>query len=69
MKFLPYVLKHLRRNKVRTLLTVLAMAFCIFLFCVLQTSLEAINSGLKSANAARIVARNKVSLIFGLPLS
>jgi putative ABC transport system permease protein len=69
MKFLPYVLKHLRRNKVRTLLTVLAMAFCIFLFCVLQTSLEALNSGLKSANAARIVTRNRVSIIFGLPLS
>jgi len=69
MKFLPYVLKHLRRNKVRTVLTVLAMAFCIFLFCVLQTALEAINYGLKSANASRIVARNRVSLMFGLPLS
>jgi putative ABC transport system permease protein len=69
MRFLPYVLKHLRRNKVRTALTALAMAFCIFLFCVLQTSLEAINYGLKSANASRIVTRNKISLIFGLPLS
>jgi putative ABC transport system permease protein len=69
MKFLPYVLKHLRRNWVRTLSTVAAMAVCIFLFCVLQTVIEAVNYGLKSASASRIVTRNKVSLVFGLPLS
>ena len=33
MKFLPYLLKHLRRNWVRTASTVMAMAVCIFLFC------------------------------------
>jgi putative ABC transport system permease protein len=69
MKFLPYVLKHLRRNWVRTVSTVLAMAVCIFLFCVLQTVIEAVNYGLKSASASRIVTRNRVSLVFGLPLS
>ena len=31
MKFLPFVLKHLRRNWIRTTSTVLAMAVCIFL--------------------------------------
>ena len=30
MKFLPFVLKHLRRNWVRTVSTVVAMAICIF---------------------------------------
>ena len=39
MKFLPYLLKHLRRNWFRTTLTVLAMSVCIFLFCTLQTVL------------------------------
>ena len=43
MKFLPYLLKHLRRNWFRTTLTVLAMALCIFLFCTLQSVLAQIN--------------------------
>ena len=40
MKYLPYVLKHLRRNWIRTAQHVLGMALCIFLICVLQTVLE-----------------------------
>ena len=42
MKFLPYLLKHLRRNWVRTTSTVLAMGLCIFLFCTLQSVLAEI---------------------------
>ena len=69
MKFLPYLLKHLRRNWVRTLSTVLAMALCIFLFCVLETVIKAVNFGLQSASASRLVTRHAVSLVFNLPLS
>src|SRR5207245_9936666 len=42
MKFLPYVLKHLRRNWLRTACTVLAMSVCIFLFCTLRTFVVAV---------------------------
>lgn len=69
MKFLPYLLKHLRRNWIRTGSTVVAMAVCIFLFCVLQTVIRAVNYGLESANASRLVTRHAVSLVFNLPLS
>lgn len=69
MKFLPFVLKHVRRNWVRSASTVLAMAVCIFLFCTLQTVLEAVNWGLKSANASRLVSRHALSLANNLPLS
>ena len=69
MKFLPYLLKHLRRNWLRTLSTVLAMALCIFLFCVLETVIDAVNFGLQSASASRLVTRHAVSLVFNLPLS
>ena len=69
MKFLPFVLKHLRRNWIRTLSTVVAMAICIFLFCTLQTVLEAVNWGLQSANASRLVTRHALSLANMLPLS
>ena len=36
MKFLPFVVKHLRRNWIRTTSTVVAMAVCIFMFCTLR---------------------------------
>jgi putative ABC transport system permease protein len=69
VKFLPFVLKHLRRNWVRTLSTVAAMAICIFLFCTLQTVLVSINDLLASTSANRLISRNAVSLVFNLPLS
>jgi putative ABC transport system permease protein len=69
MKFVPFVLKHLRRNWIRTLSTVIAMSVCIFLFCTLQTVLASINGMLESTSASRLVTRNAVSLVFNLPLS
>jgi putative ABC transport system permease protein len=69
MKYLPFVFKHLRRNWVRTLSTVLAMAMCIFLFCTLQTVLAEVNAQLASSSATRLVTRHAVSLVFPVPLS
>jgi putative ABC transport system permease protein len=69
LKYLPYVLKHLRRNWIRTTSTVLGMAVCIFLFCTLQTVLAAIDYSLQSASASRLWTRHAVSLVFTLPLS
>jgi putative ABC transport system permease protein len=69
MRFVPFVLKHLRHNRVRTSSTVLAMVVCIFLFCTLQTIVTAINWELKSANASRLVVRNAISLFYSLPLT
>jgi putative ABC transport system permease protein len=69
MKFLPYLLKHLRRNWFRTTLTVLAMAMCIFLFCTLQSVLAQINALLDSTSAKRLVTRNSVSIVFEVPLA
>ena len=69
MKYLPYVLKHLRKNWIRTGSTVLGMAVCIFLFCTLQTVLTALDASLQSASASRLWTRHSVSLVFTLPLS
>lgn len=69
MKFLPYLLKHLRRNWVRTTSTVLAMGLCIFLFCTLQSVLAEIGALLESTSANRLVTRHSVSLVFNLPLA
>jgi putative ABC transport system permease protein len=69
MKYLPYLLKHLRRNWIRTTSTVLAMALCIFLFCTVQSVLAAVDALLASSSANRLVTRHAVSLVFNLPLS
>ncbi|HUI82575.1 MAG TPA: ABC transporter permease, partial [Candidatus Binatia bacterium] len=69
MKFAPLILKHLRRNWIRTLSTVLAMSVCIFLFCTLQTVVEAVNFGLHAGNASRLVTRHAVSLVYNLPMA
>jgi putative ABC transport system permease protein len=69
MKFLPFVLKHLRRNWIRTTSTVVAMAICIFLFCTLQSVLAEINALLEASNASRLITRHAVSLVFNLPLA
>jgi putative ABC transport system permease protein len=69
MRFLPLILKHLRRNWIRSLLTVMAMAVCIFLFCTLQTFVAAVNQNLRTANDSRLVTRHAVSLVFNLPVS
>jgi putative ABC transport system permease protein len=68
MRYLPFILKHLRYNWIRTASTVLAMVVCVFLFCTLQTIIVAINWELRSANASRLVVRNAVSLFYSLPL-
>lgn len=69
MKYAPLVLKHLRKNWIRTLSTVLAMSVCIFLFCVLQTVISAVNFGLTAGNTNRLVTRDYVSLANNLPIS
>jgi putative ABC transport system permease protein len=69
MKFLPYLLKHLRRNWIRTGSTVVAMAVCIFLFCTLQTVLAEVNNLLEGTSANRLITRHAVSLVFNLPLA
>ncbi len=69
MKFAPYILKHLRRNWIRTTSTVLAMGVCIFLFCTLQSVLAAINDMLQSSSANRLVTRHAVGLTNDLPLA
>jgi putative ABC transport system permease protein len=67
MKYLPYILKHLRKTWIRTGSTVLGMALCIFLICVLQTVAAAINNALQGGAADRLVTRHRVSLVFNLP--
>jgi ABC-type lipoprotein release transport system permease subunit len=69
MKYFPYVLKHLKRNWIRTASTLTGLALCIFLICVLQTVLDAIRRTTEDADPSRIITRHAVSVNFRLPLS
>jgi putative ABC transport system permease protein len=69
MKFLPYVLKHLRRSWLRTASTMAGMALCIFLICVLQTVLDAMNRNIEATRPDRIATRHAVSLVFNMPMA
>ena len=69
MKYLPFVLKHLRRNWIRTASTVVAMAVCIFLLCTLRSVLSEVDSMLAASSSTRLVTRHSVSLTFNLPVA
>lgn len=66
MKWLPFVLKHLGQNWIRTASTAAAIAVCIFLFCTLQTFVASLRGSL-GQGTARLVTRNSVSLFYSLP--
>jgi putative ABC transport system permease protein len=69
VRFLPFVLKHLRATWVRTASTVVAMALCIFLFCTLQTVLDHFDRFVESRNPRRLITRNGVSIMGAVPLA
>ena len=69
MKYLPYILKHLRKTWIRTLSTVAAIALCIFLISVLQTALQAFYGGLENASTERLITRHRLSLAEDIPLA
>jgi putative ABC transport system permease protein len=67
MKHLPYILKHLRKNWIRTASTIAAMALCIFLIASLQTVLAAFYGTLDTAATDRLITRHRISLAENLP--
>jgi putative ABC transport system permease protein len=66
MKWVPFILKHLGQNWIRTASTAAAIAVCIFLFCTLQTFVASLRGSLNEGTA-RLVTRNSVSLFYSLP--
>jgi putative ABC transport system permease protein len=69
MKYLPFILRNLKRKKTRTILTVGSIAVALFLFGLLVTIETGLNAGVDVAGADRLVVRNRISLIQPLPLS
>jgi putative ABC transport system permease protein len=69
-KYLPLVLKNLGRNKLRSLITGVAIAFAVAMVCVLRTLPAALDGLLESmATGTRISVHNKAGLTYSLPYS
>jgi putative ABC transport system permease protein len=66
MKWMPFILRHLRHNWIRTASTTAAIAICIFLFCTLQTFVASLHGSL-TQGAGRLITRNSVSRFYSLP--
>ena len=68
MKFVWLVLKNLRRNRRRTILTVLSIAVSLFIFSALASIPIVANQVLAdSASSVRIACHNKAGLAYALP--
>lgn len=63
------VFVNLFRNPLRTFLTMASVTVAIFLFCALGGVLDTLQESIKVGSETRLVTRNKVSLVFPLPLS
>lgn len=70
MKFLPFLLRNVFRNRRRTLLTVTSIAVSLFLVATLLTVLSELNEPPSTPDSAlRLITRHKVSLANILPIA
>ena len=70
MKFLPFLLRNVFRNRRRTLLTVTSIAISLFLVATLLTVLSELNEPPSTPDGAlRLITRHKVSLANILPIA
>jgi putative ABC transport system permease protein len=69
MSYFLLIFKSAFRNRLRTLLTSLGVAIAIIAFLVLRTVISAWNAGVEHSASDRMFSRNKISIIFPLPLS
>lgn len=68
-KLLPLVWANLRRNLRRSILTMLSVALALFLFGTLRSVITTLDGYTAVGSEARLVVRNKISLVFPLPMS
>ncbi len=70
MKYLPFILRNLGRNKLRSLLTAAAIALAIALVCILRTMPAGMDSFLSSiASNTRVSTHNEAGMVYAMPYS
>jgi putative ABC transport system permease protein len=63
------IIRNVFRNKLRSLLTIAAVAMAMSAFCTLTTMVDAWYLGVETSSANRLVTRNKTSLVYTLPVA
>lgn len=69
MELLSLVGTNLMRNKLRTILTTLSVFVALFLFVALHGLTDTLKDTIQVGSEQRIITRNKLSLVFPLPMS
>jgi putative ABC transport system permease protein len=69
MRVFKLIFKNALRHKLRTFLTILAMAIAVMAFGVLRTVVDMYYEGLEASATNRLITRQAVSYIFPLPLA
>jgi len=69
MELLSLVRTNLLRNKLRTILTTLSVFVALFLFCALRGVTDTLQDTIAVGSEQRLITRNKLSLVFPLPMS
>ena len=69
MALLSLVWSNLMRNKLRTILTTLSVFVALFLFVALRGLTDTLADTIQVGSEQRIITRNKLSLVFPLPMS
>ena len=67
MNFLSLVFVNLRRNWIRTLLTMASVMVALFLYCTLGGVLDTLNAAKDSGSRERLATRNAISLVQVIP--
>lgn len=69
MSILKIVLRNAFRHRLRTALTILGIATAVMAFGLIRTIVTAWNAGVEASATNRMITRNRVSLIFPVPLT
>lgn len=69
MKFLRLIYRNLFHSRRRTILTVASITVALFLFATLRSIITAFDASVKVADAARLITRSSIAIVFPLPIS
>lgn len=69
MKFLRLIYRNLFHSGRRTLLTLASITVALFLFATLRSVITAFEASVKVADAARLITRSSIAIVFPLPIS
>lgn len=69
MDLLKLIVRNVFRHRLRSILTILGVAIAMLAFGLLRTLVGAWYVGVEGSSANRLITRNKISLIYSLPLA